>query len=66
MVSPEHNSPSVRRLLTSDVGDVLVTTNIETGVAWSDGGHMWFLSPDETPDALHARAVRTIQIVQET
>ena len=66
MVSPSDNPPSVRRLLASDVGAVLVTTNIETGVAWSDAGHMWFLSPDETPEALHARAVRTIQIVQET
>jgi hypothetical protein len=31
--------PSVRRLLASDVGDVLVTTDIEAGIARSDTGH---------------------------
>jgi hypothetical protein len=65
MVSTPGLAPPVRRLLASDVGDVLITTNIDTGFAWSDCGHTWHQSPDETPELLHARAVRTIQIVQE-
>lgn len=66
MVSTPDFAPPVRRLLASDIGDVLITTNIDTGIAWSDAGHVWHRSPDETPEMLHVRAVRTIQIVQET
>ena len=63
MVSLPDFIPPVRRLLASDVGDVLITTNVDTGFAWSDCGYTWHQSPDETPDQLHARAVRTIQLV---
>ena len=65
MVSLPDFIPPVRRLLASDVGDVLITTNVETGFASSDTGCMWTQSADETPDQLHARAVRTIQLVAD-
>jgi hypothetical protein len=57
--------PPVRRLLASEVGPVLVTTDVEAGIARSDAGHTWTQSPDETPDQLHARAVRMTQIAQD-
>lgn len=64
---PEYRlSVLVRRLLVSNVGDLVITTNIDAGLSFSDAGHVWHRSPNETPDALHARAVRTIQIAQET
>ena len=65
MISPEKYTPTVRHLLASDVGSVLITTNVDTGFAWSDCGHTWHQSPDETPDQLHARAVRTVQLVAD-
>ena len=65
MVSLLDFTPPVRRLLASDVGSVLITTNVDTGFAWSDCGHTWHQSADETPEMLHARAVRTIQLVAD-
>lgn len=65
MVSLPDFTPPTRRLLASDVGPVLITTNVDGGFAWSDCGHTWHQSADETPELLHARAVRTIQLVQD-
>ena len=62
---PIHDfAPPVRHLLASEVGPVLITTDIEAGIARSDTGHTWHQSPDESPDQLHARAVRMTQIAQ--
>jgi hypothetical protein len=58
-------TPPVRHLLASDVAPVQITTDTEAGIARSDTGHTWHQSADESPEQLHARAVRTIQLVQD-
>ena len=57
--------PPVRRLLASDVGPILITTDLEAGIARSDAAHTWTQSADKTPEQLHARAVRMTQIAQD-